>query len=315
MTEINDVKLSSLKHLIGMRQVVSQVEVAIEAAFADTTKFPDSLMIGPPGVGKSELARIVSLEMATEFVEVLGQAIESISDLNALLLQCQQGIVCLIDEIHEMPKDLQTALYLALDKRKINLAGGKSGRAPQSLPIHDFTLLLATTEEYAVLQPLRDRLKLTLRFDFYAQDELTEITRHRSRALGWQVDDEVFPLIAQRARGTPRLALRLLQSARRVARSKGEIHITRQLLERACLLESIDSLGLGPTEQRYLEVLNEGSSRLNVIASRLGLPARTISHVTESFLIRIALVDKDEQGRRVLTAKGREHLQASQKSA
>ena len=315
MTEINDVTPTSLNHLIGMKNVTAQVAVAIEAAFADHKKFDDALLVGPPGLGKTQLATVIAAEMASEFHEVLGQTIESISDLNALLLAAQDRSVVLIDECHEMPKDLQTALYLAIDKRRINLAGGKSGRAPQSLPIGNFTLLLATTEEFLLLQPLRDRMKLTLRFGFYSEDELAEIIRQRNRAIGWQVDDEVFLQIAHRARGTPRLALRLLQSARRVVRSQGETKITQVQLERACLLEGIDVLGLGPTEQHYLEILREGTSRLNVIASRLGLPARTVSAVTEPFLIRAGLIDKDDQGRRQLTAKGREHLQACPKSA
>jgi Holliday junction DNA helicase RuvB len=118
----------------------------------------------------------------------------------------------------------------------------------------------------------------------------------------------VFPLIAQRSRGIPRLALRLLQACRRVCRSEGESAISLDHLDRACTLEGIDSLGLGPIEQQYLRILAEGDSRLNVIASRIGLPARTMSQVTEPFLLRAGLVTKDDGGRRQLTAQGREHL-------
>jgi Holliday junction DNA helicase RuvB len=125
------------------------------------------------------------------------------------------------------------------------------------------------------------------------------------------VDDEVLAPIAQRSRGTPRLALRLLQSARRVCRSEGENGITIAHLDRACNLEGIDTLGLGPTEQHYLKILGEGDSRLNVIASRIGLPSRTVSQVTEPFLIRVGLVTKDDQGRRQLTQNGRIQLSQS----
>jgi Holliday junction DNA helicase RuvB len=117
-----------------------------------------------------------------------------------------------------------------------------------------------------------------------------------------------LPLIAQRARGTPRLALRLLQSCRRVCRAEGEMTVTSGHLLRACELEGLDAIGLGPTEQRYLEVLVAGASRLNVVASMLGLPARTVSQVVEPFLLRTGLIVKDDAGRRELTAKGREHL-------
>src|ERR1700686_2532541 len=151
-------------------------------------------------------------------------------------------------------------------------------------------------------------MKLTLRFDFYSSADLVELLRQRVRALGWPVGKDVLAPIAQRSRGTPRLALRLLQACRRVCRSEGESAITLDHLERACSLEQRDDLGLGPTEQQYLRFLAEGTNRLNVIASRLGLPSRTVAEVCEPVLIRFGLVEKDDQGRRELTALGRKHL-------
>jgi len=204
-----------------------------------------------------------------------------------------------------LKKEYQTSLYRAVENRKLFLHGKSN---VQSIPLADFTLLLSTTDEYCLLQPLRDRMKLVLRFSFYSIEELTTLVKQRNQALGWKTDEEVFPSIAQRARNTPRLGLRLLQSARRVCRAQGESMITMSHLEKACQLEGIDDLGLGPTEQQYLQILGEGDSRLNVIASRLGLPARTVSQVTEPFLIRAGLVVKDDHGRRQLTALGREHL-------
>ena len=306
--EINDVAPTSLNHIIGQRSVVAQVAVALEAAFADGKTFDSALLIGPPGTGKSALARVIADEMAAQLHEVLGQSVASPADLNSLLLTAKDRDVIHIDEAHELDKTYQTSLYLAVDQRRITLQGGRSGRGPQSLPLADFSLLMSTTDEYALLQPLRDRMKLLLRFGFYTPEELTELLRHRSRALGWKLDEQVFPRIAQRSRGTPRLALRLLQAGRRVCRSEGESAITLGHLDRACNLEGIDSLGLGPIEQQYLRILAEGDSRLNVIASRIGLPARTVSQVTEPFLIRVGLVVKDDQSRRQLTAAGREHL-------
>ena len=307
--EINDVEPTSLAHLIGQQSVVAQVEVALEAAFADSKKFDHALLVGPPGVGKTQTAKVIAAEMATEFHEVIGQSINYTSDLNALLLAARDKDVLHIDECHELDKEFQTALYLALDQRKLFIPGPKS--KPQAIPLADFTLLLSTTDEYSLLQPLRDRMKLTLRFQFYSEDELATLLKQRSSNLGWLVDAEVLPLIAQRARGTPRLALRLLQSCRRVCRSEGEKTIHQPHLERACLLEQTDALGLGPTEQQYLRALGDGVARLNVLASVLGLPARTVSQVTEPFLIRAGLLAKDDQGKRVLTAKGRDHLSKS----
>ncbi len=151
-------------------------------------------------------------------------------------------------------------------------------------------------------------MKLVLRYEFYSDDELGQIVRHRGRALGWQIEDGLVPQIAHRAKGTPRLALRLLQSCHRVCRSLGETTITADHLQKACNLENVDDLGLGTNEQQYLRILAEGPNRLNVLASRLALPGRTVSQVIEAFLIRAGLVAKDHQGIRQLTALGRDHL-------
>ncbi len=308
-SEINDVTPTSLNHCIGQRSVVEQVRVALDAAQQDGKKYDHSALVGPPGIGKSQMASVIAQEMATEFHEILGQSIKNAADLNAVLLAARDRDIIHIDECHELKKVFQTSLYRAIEGRKLFIQG-QSTRV-QSIPLADFTLLLSTTDEYCLLQPLRDRCRLVLRFQFYADDELATILQQRSRALAWQVDEAVFDPIAQRSRGTPRLALRLLQSARRVCRSEGEKAITPDHLERACLLEQIDGLGLGPTEQQYLRILGEGDSRLNVIASRIGLPTRTVSQVTEPFLIRVGLVIKDDSGRRQLTAEGREHLAKS----
>jgi Holliday junction DNA helicase RuvB len=308
--EINDVAPTSLKHMIGQRGVMAQVAVALDAAFADNKKFDSSLLVGPPGCGKSQTARIIAAEMAADLHEVLGQSIGCAADLNALLLSAKDKDVVHVDEAHELDKEFQTALYLAMDQRRIVLQS-RSKSGPQSIPLADFTLLLSTTDEYCLLQPLRDRMRLVLRFEFYAVEELTTLLHQRANALGWPVHEELLPRIARRSRGTPRLALRLLQSCRRVCRSEGETTITGGHLRRACQLEGLDDFGLGPAEQRFLEALAGGASRLNVIASMLGLPARTVSGVIEPFLLRAGLVVKDDGGRRELTAKDREHLTQS----
>ncbi len=303
-SEINDVAPTSLSHIIGQKSVVDQVRVAIDAAFEDDRKLDSCLLVGPPGVGKSALARVIAAEMATDFHEVIGQSITCPADLNAFLLTAKEKAVCHIDECHELRKEFQTALYLAIDQRKLFMGGGKS---IQSLPIANFTLLLSSTDEFCLLQPLRDRMRLVLRFEFYSEDELTTVLRHRAKCLHWEIEESVLPLIAKRSRGTPRLALRLLQSCYRVCRSQGETSITGDHLNRACALEQVDDLGLGPIEQRYIRILKDGPARLNVISSMVGLPSRTISQVTEPFLIRAGLVMKDDQGRRCLTGTGYEH--------
>ena len=304
LTEVNDVAPSSLSHILGQDSVVNQVRYAIDAAFQDQKRFDHSLLVGPPGLGKSALATVIAKEMATDFSELLGQTLRKPDDLNELLLSATSKHVIHIDEAHELAKPIQTALYLTLDKKQLFVNGGKS---IMPIPVADFTLLLSTTDEYNLLQPLRDRMKLLLRFEFYSEAELAKLLAIRTKALGWDVHESLFPLIAMRSRGTPRLAFRLLESCRRLCRAEGEETIMPEHLNRACDLEQLDELGLGPTEQGYLRLLIDGPKRLNVLASSLGLPARTISQVTEPFLVRAGLIVKDDQSKRQLTALGYEH--------
>jgi Holliday junction DNA helicase RuvB len=310
--EINDVQPSSLRHIVGQKSVVEAVTVAIDACQMDARRFDHALMVGPPGTGKTAICQILAAELAADYFEILGQSIKNASDLNGVLLAATPGSILFFDEAHELKKEFQTALYLALDKRKIILSGGgKSSGTPQSLPLADFGLVLASTDEHCLLQPLRDRMRLLLRFSYYSVEELTTILLQRARALGWDIHEELLPQIAQRSRGTPRLSLRILQACRRVCRSEGEHTITAAHLERACVLDQLDDLGLGPTEQQYLNALAEGNSRFNVLSSILGLPSRTVSTVIEPFLIRVGLIVKDDAGRRQLSGKGREHLSRS----
>ena len=306
--DINSVRPTSISHLIGQDHVRQVVTVALDAAHQDGRRFDHALMVGPPGMGKTATAQVIAEEMATDFTDILGQSIRSVADLNATLLSATDKSIVFIDEAHQLDRSLQTTLYLALDQRKILLPGGQKGSQPTAIAVADFTLLMATTDEYQLLQPLRDRMKLVLRFDYYEPGDLEQIARHRSRGLGWEIDQELFAAIAQRSRGTPRLALRLMEAARRVARSEGESVVTMRHLNRACDLEQIDLLGLGPTEQKYLQIVGDGSTRLNVLASMLGLPSRTVAEVAEPYLLRAGLIAKDDQGRRQLTAHGRQHL-------
>jgi Holliday junction DNA helicase RuvB len=304
--DVNDARPSALGHLVGMEGIIEQIRVGIDSAFADGQKFPHTLLVSPPGCGKTELCSVIAQEMAVKLHYALGVSLKNIADLNGLLLAAKNDKdIIYIDEADDLK--LQVPLYLALDQRKIILSGG-SGRSPMSVPLADFTLLLSTNFDHSLLPALRDRMKMVLYLPFYSEEELTEILARRCRALKWHVEDAVLPMIAQRSKGTPRQALRLLSAARRVARSEGESRLTRHHLLRAFDLEGLDKLGLSRVEQKYLRILAEGDNRLNVIAGRLGLPPRTVSQVIESFLLRANLICKDDQSRRQLTALGREHL-------
>jgi len=310
--DVQDIKPTSLRHLIGNDHVRQQVQVALDASFEDRVRFPDSLLTGPPGQGKSSLANVIAQELATTLHETLGQSVSGPAELNALLLGARDGDIIHIDEVHELPTEQQTALFICLDQRKLLVTNQKG---VLSIPLAHFSLLLSTTDPHKVLQPLRDRMRMVLELAYLTEAELAEVVRQRCRALEWTVADEVPSEIAVRGRGTPRIALRVLQSARRVSRSEGESVITLNHLRRACELDRIDKKGLSSQERRYLEVLAEGPTRLNVLASCLGMPSKTVSDVIEPFLIRSGLMIKDNGGRRILTQAGMDHVSHSRTNA
>jgi Holliday junction DNA helicase RuvB len=308
-TDVHAASPSVLDKVIGQRAVVEQVRVGLAAAWADGSKFDHALLVGPPGLGKSMLASVISKELASDLHEVLGQSVATPADLNALLFAAKDRDVVFIDEVHELRPEFQTALYRAAEERKLFVPRGGTSGGAQPFPLADFTLLLATTDEYRLLQPLRDRMKMVLRMAYYEPPELQAVVAQRAAALGWEVEQPAVSEIGSRGRGTPRLALRLLEASRRVCRAGGEQVITAAHVLRACGLEQLDSLGLDTLEQQYLRILAgaAGAVRLNVIATRLGLPPATVSKVVEPFLIRSGLVAKDDGGRE-LTARGRDHL-------
>ena len=244
--------------------------------------------------------------MAADFKEVIGQSLNSMADLNHFFLLATDKAVVHLDEAHSLSAPLQTSLLLAMEKKTVYVNVG--GQSPQPIKLANFSLLLSTTEEYDLLPPLRDRMRLILRLNFLTVPELAKVVLCRSRALGWDVHEAALPLIGQRAKGTPRLALRLLQSCRRVCRAQGDTTITAKHLETACELDQLDRLGLDATEQAYLRILADGPARLNVIATRIGLPVQTVQRVTEAALVRLGLVGKDKTGVRELTALGRAHV-------
>jgi len=306
--------LTSLDQVVGQKLVVEQAKVALQAAKNDGTKFDHAMLVGGPGLGKTQISQLIGNEMADGFLEVLGQSLSSTDQLNPTLLSLAtrgQRPVLFIDEAHELPKDIQTALYLALDQGKVVLQGRNNSR-PIGIPIGcDFTVLLATTHEYQLLPPLRDRMKLVLRFQHYSSSELEEISKARADAMNWRVENQaVFSSIAGRSRGTPRLALRLLQAAYRCSRGRNGSTISVEDLELACELDGIDSSGLGHLDRQYLLILAEGPTALNVAASRLGIQSKTVSDCLEPYLLRTGLMYKDESTKRKLTQRGRELVES-----
>lgn len=300
----------TLDHVIGQQRAVKQLRVALDAFFNDRaatteeTAFPHVLLVGPPGVGKSLLSQIAAAELGARLHEELAQNILSPGHLHGLMMLAEPGDVLFVDEIHELQSSVQVGLYRCLEERRLFLGGDR-----KSITLPPFTFIGATTDEWALSKPLRDRFKIILRLEHYSEQELGELVRQRSKRLQWPISEEALKGIANRGRGTPRLAIRMLEAARRTARAENATAITEKHLAQMCDTEGFDSMGLDCVERRYLEILRDGQGpvRLNVLATHLGLPKQTIEKVIESELIRLGLVTKNEAGR-MLTAAGASHL-------
>ena len=305
-SDINDASPDSLDQLVGHEHAVEQIRVALHAARNDDRRFDHALLSGGPGLGKSQICHVIGQEMGVRVHEVLGQSLTKPADLQAQLMELEDAEILHVDEAQEMPQRVQTALYLALDKRRISVA--RPGQSPAEIPIADFCVLLSTTDEFKLLQPLRDRMRLKLRLGFLNVTELTEVLRRRVTALGWDVANELLLDIARRSQGTPRHALRMLQSWYRCARSEGDSTLSRKHLQRAFELEGIDELGLEGRDRAYLQLVSPTGIALNVAASRLGLQSKTVSEVVEPYLLRAGLIFKDGKSRRHLTSAGQDYV-------
>ena len=302
--DLRDIQPSSFRHIIGQRHVTEALKIAVDASFQESKRLDEVLLCGPPGLGKSALVSVLAQELAVPFTEVLAQSITNAAELNMVLLSATNGILFL-DEIHLLNPTQQHSLLQVLDKRRIFLSGGKS---VQSIPVAPFTLVGATTDPDGVIGPLIDRFRIVLHLDYYSLDELAQVVRQRCLALAWKYEGDLPMEIARRGRQTPRIALRLLQSARRVAVSDGAEEITVAHLLKACALERVSTEGLDNIQQKLLGMLGPSGQRLNVLASMLGVSTKVLTKTVEPFLLRHGMIVKSDGGVRLLTEKGREHL-------
>jgi Holliday junction DNA helicase RuvB len=285
---------------VGAEQIKQRVRVALEATWnqGNGCVFPHTLALGGAGLGKTEISRIIAREMGVELVEVLGQSIRSNAELNAALLQAEGG-VCLFDEAHSLSPEIQVSLLKVLQEGML-FVGSRGGRV-QTIKLKPLCLVAATTDEWALTRPLVDRFRLILRFDYYSTEDMTLLVARRARSVGIALGDGVAEMIAHRSKGIPRIGIRLLDSCIRTMQAESAGTISSKTFERTCDLEQIDSLGLDAVEQKYLRLLaqSQGTLRLNVIASSLGLPRTTVERSIEPFLIRANLIQKDQSGRRL----------------
>lgn len=307
MRDLADAEPDSIYQMIGQIQVKNQVITAVDAAQNAGGPFESPVLcVGPGGCGKSQTAKCIANMLGAECRIVLAQTLKTTGDVASCFLEQKAGSVLFLDEASGLSDAVQLAMYLAIDSKKVYVPG--RNRSPVALDLEPFTLLLATTHEFTLNDSLRQRCRLILRFQHYAEEDLRLIAKQRAAALGWDVADDVFVEAAKRGRGTPRLVLRLLNASQRTARSEGADTITMAHFRKTCVLEAVDCKGLDVNEQRYLMILLEGPQRVNVIASKMGLPRKTLQDVIEGdYLLRSSLIEKDEVSRRVLTPEGLRH--------
>lgn len=298
----------TIEHFVGAQHIKDRVRVALEATWntGNGCVFPHTLALGAGGLGKTEISRIIAREMGVELVEVLGQSVRSNAELNAALLQAEGGCL-LIDEAHSLSDDVQVSLLKVLQEGTLFI--GSRGGCVQTIQLKPFCLIAATTDEWALAQPLVDRFRLLLRFEHYSADEMATLIAKRARAAAVQLTAGLPESVAARSKGVPRIGIRLLEACVRTMQAEAATVITPAIFERTCALEQLDPLGLEIIEQRYLHLLrqSQGALRLNVIASSLGLPRATIERSIEPTLIRLRLIEKDDAGR-ALTATGWDHV-------
>lgn len=307
--DVSRAKPQRLGDYVGQQTVIDQVRVALDFCRQTGASYPSSLFAGPPGVGKSQLVPIIAAEMGVRLRETLGQSLLLASDLQGLLLEAQDGDIVFIDEADELPTQQQTLLYRALAERKLFIPRGRSNQQGLSLPLDDFTLIMATNHESKLARPLVERFKIVNRFEFYTPAEIERLLTASAEALGWRYQPGVFNRIATRSHGVPRAGLRLLDATWRVTVGEGGSEVAPSHVERACRIEGIDERGLGRTERKYLRVLQaeNGPVRPTVLCDRLGVPLRTLQAVIEPFLLREGLVGRTESGR-TLTGEGLSYL-------
>jgi len=297
----------TLDHVIGQARAVVVLRTAIEAYFFDRRKateeqaFPHLLIAGPAGTGKTLLSQIVAKEVACELHVNLAQNVKTPDRVRGSLLMLRPGDILFLDEIHELPHTAQVTLYRSLEDRTLFLRKNRVMRLPP------FCLIGATSEEHLLTRSLRQRFPIQIRTTYFSEEETFLLIRQRAMRRNWTIEEDAVRRLASKSRGTPRLAVRLLESAKRTASADGTDLITAAHVQRMCDVEQIDSLGLDATEQQYLGTLRNGPVRPNVIAMQMGLPRRSIE-MFESDFIRLGLITKSGNGSRMLTPEGSEHL-------
>lgn len=302
----------SLAEVIGQRRVCEQLGLVLEAA-QQRGRPPDHMLLaGPPGLGKTTLAMIVSAEMSTPLRLTSGPAITHAGDVAAILSGMNEGDVLFVDEIHRMSRPAEEMLYMAMEDFRVDVVIGKGpGATAIPLEIPPFTLVGATTRAGLLPGPLRDRFGFTAHLEFYEPSDLDLIVHRSAGLLGVPLTDEGSVEIASRSRGTPRIANRLLRRVRDYAQVRADGVVTLAVAQRALELYEVDESGLDRLDRGVLDVLcrrfGGGPVGLSTLAVAVGEERETVEEVAEPFLVRLGLLARTPRGR-VATRAAWQHL-------
>ena len=301
-----------LTEFIGQQQARANLKIFIDAAKSRNEALDHVLFVGPPGLGKTTLAQIVSRELGVNFRATSGPVIAKAGDLAALLTNLEERDVLFIDEIHRLNPAVEEILYPAMEDFQLDLIIGE-GPAARSVKIDlaKFTLVGATTRAGLLTNPLRDRFGIPIRLNFYTEAELELIVNRGARVLGIGMTDDGANEIARRSRGTPRIAGRLLRRVRDFAHAAGDEKIDRKLADRALLQLEVDAAGLDAMDRRYLTTIamNYGGGPVGVetLAAALSEPRDAIEEIIEPFLIQKGFLQRTPRGR-LITSHAFKHL-------